>query len=148
MIRKPWIAKGGLLLLPLIWAISTQAQNRLEAGKELKVGSVLTSKNGTLFMRFCGNLVLYDKNHTVIWESGTYIDYGQQVKCLRMSERGDLEVIVSSDNVKKPQTLWSSSTSEKYGTEAVGAHLEIDWEHHLLKIMSRDGHQLWSSQSE
>ena len=147
MIRKQWIVKGGILVIPFILTISAHAQSRLEAGKELKVGSVLTNKTGMLFMRFCGNLVLYDKNHTVIWESGTYVDYGQQVKCLRMSEQGDLEVIVSSDNVKKLQPLWSSSTSEKYGTEAVGAHLEIDWAHHLLKIISRDGRQLWCSQA-
>ena len=145
MKSKQWSARGCLLVFLLALTSGVAAQSRLDAGKKLKVGSVLTNKTGVLFMRYCGNLVLYDKNHTVLWETGTYVDYGQQVRCLRMSQRGDLEVIVTADNVRKPQPLWSSSTSEKYGAEAAGAHLEIDWEHHLLKIVSKGGKLLWCS---
>lgn len=145
MRSKQGIRLGGLLVILLTLTIGVAAQSRLDAGKKLKVGSVLTNKNGVLFMRYCGNLMLYDKNHTVLWESGTYVDYGQQVRYLRMSQRGDLEVIVTAENVRKPQPLWSSSTSEKYGAAAIGAHLEVDWEHHLLKIISKGGSVLWCS---
>ena len=114
-------------------------------GRRVEEASNKQIITASLFLRFCRNFVPYDKNHTVIWESGTYVDYGQQVRCLRMNERGDLEIIVTCDEARNPEPLWSSSTSEKYGAEAVGAHLEIDWEHHLLKIISKGGRVLGES---
>jgi hypothetical protein len=141
-----WIKMACLVALLLTLPVAVAPQSRLGSGKKIKAGNEIKGKKGILFMRFTGDLTLYDADHKVIWETATYIDYGQQLRFLRMSKNGDLEIIVTDDDTRKPSPLWSSKTSEKYGAEARGAHLEIDWEKLLLKIVSKSGKVLWSSQ--
>lgn len=144
--NKRWINFSGLLLVCLTLTASVAAQNHLGSGKKLKAGQELKNRKGILFMRHVGNLTMYDTDHNVEWETGTYIEWGQQIQYAHMSEAGDLEVIVKDDDTGKLIALWSSKTSEKYGAKAAGAHLEIDWNKYLLRIVSKHGKELWRSQ--
>ena len=146
MRRKIRPEMGCLLVIILALVASVAAQDRLGSGEKLKAGDELKSQKGMLVMRHVGNLTLYDKDHNVEWESRSYINFGQRVEYLQMNRSGDLEIIVKDDDTGQRLALWSSKTSAQHGAEAVGAHLEIDWDNFILKIVSTGGKELWRSQ--
>lgn len=135
-----------VLLIGLASAASSVAQTRiLDSGKKLKAGEELIHKQGLLVMRHIGSLTLYDVYHNVEWESGSYVHWGEAIQYLHMNKNGDLEVVVKEDDTNRLKAIWSSKTSEQHPRDAPGAHLEVDWQNFILKIVSKTGKELWRS---
>ena len=72
-------------------------------------GEFLTSSNGDYILMFLadGNLVLFDQDENVIWQSDT-ADAG--ATHVRMEEDGNLKILDGAS-----QTIWESQTSGEYG---------------------------------